>query len=875
MSSDSRGNATQRRDTSRQEQRAVHGTAHGIHYNGVIYGIPEDVSDHFFTITADEADQFENFDIGEQTLTTQEDLEHAIPDEDKPRLRERERYWVNKPYAFVVICEDRITEEFRYFVIEPALTETQRQAKDFLSSKARSALETDELDMDASPKERARALRTQVLQLLRRYQMIDRANWNKSSGVQDFEDLLQIYRDDSASFSTRLQTIAGHLLDGGNPTLSQTTKEALIHTLERQASSAIGPSSDIDDVAYPTHDDGSVVQFNRTDVSRIMHYLIRDNIGFGKLEAIFQDELVEDIHVSGYNSNVLVSLGRQYEGDVITNVEFGQADLDSWIQTNAEAAGKGISRQDPTVDAELSDGSRVKLTLGEEITDGGSNFTIRKFSEVPHTPVDLVCWDTFSLDEMAYLWLMVEQGANIIVAGGTASGKTTTLNALSLFVDAREKVLSIEDTREIEIPHVHWTKYVTREGSASASTDTIGHGDLVKGALRERPNNIILGEVRDEEATDHLFEAMSTGHRGLTTFHADSAQTLVNRFIDNYNVAPSQVPTLDLLIIQSEVTMDGQSVRRAERIQEVSQVSTEGDQKTLKGDEPFYWTPTEGHVPNDLDTDLMAEVREHRGWTQEGLEKELETRKAVLAYLIDNDIRSYQDVAAALQGYTFAQESLLGEIGAGTFADSVDMLHNLQYIDIDIPESKEAKTERPEDDEIKQTAKTVLNENEEMLSAAASVAGDGFDPVVDEVTGRMREDLRARHATRKTPHQEEPTAESDDGGTQPADDPGQLEADHRPEPTGRLDDQIVAEADDEATTATQRENGHASADTSSDTNGATEAVAGAGTNGAQSSSAANNGHESDTTADTEEIVEANSEEATENADADRPDPNGN
>jgi len=169
------------------------------------------------------------------------------------------------------------------------------------------------------------------------------------------------------------------------------------------------------------------------------------------------------------------------------------------------------------------------FTLGREVSDHGTNYTIRQFKDVPFTPIDLINWNTFNLDEMAFLWLCIENHKSLIFAGGTASGKTTSLNAISLFIPSNAKIVSIEDTREVELPQRNWVASVTRPSFGQDDTGDVDEFDLLEAALRQRPDYIVMGEIRGEEGRT-LFQVMSTGHTTYTTFHADSVGEVIKRF---------------------------------------------------------------------------------------------------------------------------------------------------------------------------------------------------------------------------------------------------------------------------------------------------------------------------------------------------------
>ncbi|MDK2796230.1 MAG: archaeal flagellar protein FlaI, partial [Archaeoglobaceae archaeon] len=216
----------------------------------------------------------------------------------------------------------------------------------------------------------------------------------------------------------------------------------------------------------------------------------------------------------------------------------------------------------------MPDGSRIQLTLGKEVTDHGSTFTIRKFREEPVTPVDLIAWKTFSAEQMAYLWLCIENKKSLIFAGGTASGKTTSMNAISLFIPRRAKIVTIEDTRELMLPHENWIPAVTRD-AFHGEKGKIDMYDLLRAALRQRPEYIIVGEVRGREALT-LFQAMTTGHTTYSTLHADSVSGAIHR-LENppIEVPRAMLEALNIISVQAQTYVNDRRVRRNIEIAEI------------------------------------------------------------------------------------------------------------------------------------------------------------------------------------------------------------------------------------------------------------------------------------------------------------------
>ncbi len=253
-------------------------------------------------------------------------------------------------------------------------------------------------------------------------------------------------------------------------------------------------------------------------VYKMWYYLKRTFFGWGRVDILRGDHEIKDISCSGYDLPVYL-YHRKYR-DIKTTIFFTDPrELDSLVVLFAQKSGKHISLSNPIVDATLSDGSRIQLTYSTVISTRGSSFTIRKFRKNPFSPIDLLVNNTFTIDEMVYLWMAVQYNNSILIVGGTASGKTTTLNAISQFIPALSKVVSIEDTREITLEHDNWiASLVPLTSGASTAQRDITMFDLLKAAMRQRPEYILVGEVRGIEAQT-LFQAMNSGHTMFSTLH--------------------------------------------------------------------------------------------------------------------------------------------------------------------------------------------------------------------------------------------------------------------------------------------------------------------------------------------------------------------
>ena len=390
---------------------------------------------------------------------------------------------------------------------------------------------------------------------------------------------------------------------------------------------------------------------------RLLYYLNRRFRGYERLDPIMNDPHVEDISCDGYDTPVFVYHSNYT--DIETNVSFEKETLDDFVVRLAQRSGRNISIGDPITNVMLPDGSRGELALGTEVTPHGSAFTVRKYSDEPFTPVTLMDYGTFSLDHMAYLWLAIENNKSLVFAGGTASGKTTSMNAVSMFVPPRSKVLTIEDTQEIRLHHDNWLSAVTRENVGEGAE--VDMYDLLRSALRHRPEYIVVGEVRGAEAMT-LFQAMNTGHTTYSTMHADSIQTVINRLEnDPINVPRAMIQSLDILSVQTISHSDDERVRRTRELAEIVGI----DQRTgdLDYQSVFTWEPSEDEFSSSIgQSQVLAEIREEQGMSQLELQREFRNRKRVLAYAQSKDVTNYQTFTAVVKEYYADPEGVLDRV---------------------------------------------------------------------------------------------------------------------------------------------------------------------------------------------------------------------
>ncbi|MCG7849239.1 MAG: type II/IV secretion system ATPase subunit [ANME-2 cluster archaeon] len=390
------------------------------------------------------------------------------------------------------------------------------------------------------------------------------------------------------------------------------------------------------------------IKIDTISFTKIMYFLFTEFMGYGIIDPLMHDSNLEDVSCDGPHSSLFV-YHRKYDS-IEADIKFDdESKLDGFVTRIAQICGRHISIADPLLDATMPDGSRIQLTLGREVTTRGSSFTIRKFKESPLTPPDLIDFHTYSTSIAAYLWLAAENNKNLIFAGGTASGKTTSMNAIALFIPPETKIVSIEDTRELNLPHPNWIAGVTRETFTGGEAGSIDMYDLLRAALRQRPEFLLVGEVRGEEAYV-LFQAMSTGHTTFSTMHADSVQSVVHR-LENppINVPRIMLQALDVVIIQVQVRVGEERVRRAKSVTEI--VGVDARTGELLTNEVFTWNASKDEFFYSGRSYVFESIMQNRGWNDERLQDELKRRQEILEWARMKNVKHYEDVAKIVVTY--------------------------------------------------------------------------------------------------------------------------------------------------------------------------------------------------------------------------------
>lgn len=395
------------------------------------------------------------------------------------------------------------------------------------------------------------------------------------------------------------------------------------------------------------------VNLHPVSKDRITYYILRDFIRYGPIDVPMIDPSVEDLSCDGVNVPLYI-YHRKYDS-IQSNLRFKTAvELDSFVVWLAQRCGKHISVAEPMLDATVPDGSRLNATLGMHVTKRGSSFTIRRFKEDPFTPLDLIKFKTMSLDMMAYLWLCIENGKSILVCGGTASGKTTTLNAILLFIPPEMKIVSIEDTRELNLPHENWVPLLTRSGFGGTTASGKAAGeidmfDLLTAALRQRPQYMMIGEVRGSEAYV-VFQAMATGKSAYTTFHAEDVQAMVHRM----EQPPIEIPrallsSLNLVLMQAQVKVGMDMTRRVKSLTEI--VGMDPDTGELITNAVYVWNPADDTFNYSGHSYIYEQIAASKNWSQREMMREVKRRIDLLSYMRKTEVTVHRDIAKIVSGY--------------------------------------------------------------------------------------------------------------------------------------------------------------------------------------------------------------------------------
>ena len=398
---------------------------------------------------------------------------------------------------------------------------------------------------------------------------------------------------------------------------------------------------------------------------KIMYYIYRNFIGFNEIEPFLQDPNIEDISCDGVGAPIYIvhrKFGSLKTNIVIEDVEY----LREFIIKLAERCGRYVSYAEPILAATLPDGSRVSATLAGDVATRGPTFTIRKFGENPLSPVDQIKMMTASAELLAYFWYIIENGASFLVVGGVATGKTSFLNSLCMFIPPESKIVSIEDTRELRIPNEHWVPSLARTGFGIPLPTGEKYGgvtlfDLLKESFRQNPDYVIVGETRGKEAYV-LFQGMSSGHPSMSTFHAGSVDTVIKRLITPpIELSPTLIESLNVITVMIHARDKGKSARRIREVVEIEGVDSATNKVTTRV--IFRWNPVTDSYERVENSSFLKKIVVAKGATLEKAYEDIERRTQVLEWMFDNNINDYREVTRIIGRYYKEPEKLIKEMG--------------------------------------------------------------------------------------------------------------------------------------------------------------------------------------------------------------------
>jgi len=380
---------------------------------------------------------------------------------------------------------------------------------------------------------------------------------------------------------------------------------------------------------------------------RLMYYIYRNFVGLNEIEPMMNDPYIEDISCDGVNVPLFV-IHRKY-GSIKTNIVFKETkNLREMIVKLAERTGRFISYAEPLLDGSLPDGSRVQASFSKDITTRGPTFTIRKFVKEPISPIQLIESGTVSSDIMSYLWMAVESGASIIIGGGAGTGKTTVLNSLSMFIPHSHKIVSVEDTRELNLINENWIPAVSRTGFGKGLGE-VTMFDLLKGSFRQSPDYVIVGEVRGEEAYV-MFQGMAAGFPAMGTIHASRVDDIINRLkTPPINLSASLLETLDIVVIMIHARDISESARRMKEVVEIEAVDSKtGNARTNTS---FSWNSSDDTFSYRDYSWFLQEVARLKGVSLNEVVEEMKVRKKLLEWMKKNKIKRFKEVSRMISDY--------------------------------------------------------------------------------------------------------------------------------------------------------------------------------------------------------------------------------
>ncbi|PSG99679.1 MAG: hypothetical protein BRC28_03445 [Nanohaloarchaea archaeon SW_4_43_9] len=394
---------------------------------------------------------------------------------------------------------------------------------------------------------------------------------------------------------------------------------------------------------------------------KMLYYIYRDFVGLGKVEPFMHDPYIEDIGCDGTGTPIF-AVHSEF-GSVKSGVHYNdQEELENLVIKLAERAGRYVSYANPLLDGALPDGSRVNASLTEDVTAHGPTFSIRKFQETPFSAVDMMDLGTANAEIMAYIWILQQYQQSILICGGTSTGKTSYLNATVSFIPPEDKIVSIEDTRELQLPHENWIPSVTREMFGTSSQGDVDMDQLLKESFRQNPDYVVVGEVRGEEASV-LFQGMSSGHPSMGTMHASSPNAVVKRLTTPpISLSPALIEAIDVMVVMTHAKGVEKSARRVKNIHELQKVV--GESASARTNQAFSWTAVDDSFSRRGEPYLFDQISKDYGVAKQKLMKEMERRTNLLEWLQDKGVSDFDKVSDIVAEYYKNKDEILKMINS-------------------------------------------------------------------------------------------------------------------------------------------------------------------------------------------------------------------
>lgn len=426
------------------------------------------------------------------------------------------------------------------------------------------------------------------------------------------------------------------------------------------------------------------IEMTEKQHDKIMYYIYRDFVGLGRIEPFMHDPYIEDLGCDG--TGIPIFAVHSEFGSLKSDVIFDeQEELKNLVVKLAERCGKYVSYANPLLDGSLPDGSRVNASLTEDVTSKGPTFSIRKFQETPFSAIDMMDLGTASAGLMAYMWILMQYDQSVLITGGTSTGKTSFLNSCVSFIPPEDKIVSIEDTRELQLPHENWIPSVTRSMFGTDSSSDVDMDQLLKESFRENPDYVIVGEVRGKEASV-LFQGMASGHPSIGTMHASGPNDVVKRLVTPpISLSSALVESLDVIVSMTHAKGVEESARRAKEIHEVQKVM--GESNSARTNVPYSWTARDDSFNARGEPYLFDQISKDYGVSKDKLRKELEDRKKVLEWLREKGVKNFDKVSKVIAEYYKDKEAIMKMVGAEDGEYTLEqVIESEQKVDITRPQ---------------------------------------------------------------------------------------------------------------------------------------------------------------------------------------------